>query len=113
MKTFVIDIDGVCAKKKEKITCSEDYIDCEAIEGASEASLKLYNAGWVILYSSRREEDREVTVDWLRKHNIFYNHLVLDKPLGDMYIDDNALRFIDWEHTLKAVEWRETREKQG
>jgi hypothetical protein len=106
MKTFVIDIDGVLAKIKHGITCSADYADCEVIEGASEATRKLYNSGWVILHSARREEDREVTVDWLRKNGIFYNHLVLDKPLGDVYIDDKALRFFDWIQSISEIERR-------
>jgi uncharacterized HAD superfamily protein len=46
----------------------------------------------VVLFSARHEEDREVTVEWLKKYNVPYRKLILGKPHFDLYIDDISKR---------------------
>ena len=46
----------------------------------------------VILFTARHEEDREVTVEWLKKYNVPYRTLILGKPHFDLYIDDISKR---------------------
>ena len=36
------------------------------------------------------------TLDWLKRHEIPYDEIFFGKPWADIYIDDNALRFEDW-----------------
>ena len=46
----------------------------------------------IVLYSARWESDREITIQWLKKYNVKYTFLLLDKPPFDLYIDDIAYR---------------------
>ena len=56
---------------------------------------KLYNKGhMIILWTSRFEEDRKVTEEWLKKHNIKYHKLVMDKMYYDYLIDDKAITLL-------------------
>ena len=38
----------------------------------------------------------QITLNWLKKHNIQYDEIYFGKPWADIYIDDNAHRFINW-----------------
>ena len=42
------------------------------------------------------------TLEWLRKYDIPYDEIHFGKPFADIYIDDNALRFENWDESLKA-----------
>ena len=86
---LVIDIDGVLCEE------TKPYARAKVIDGAADAL-----AFWetcmnytIILHTSRREQDRKLTVKWLKDNNIIYNKLVMGKPKGDVYIDDKALKF--------------------
>lgn len=49
----------------------------------------------ITIFTARYEEDREVTVRWLKKHGIQYHALVFNKPQYDLLIDDKALNPMD------------------
>lgn len=42
----------------------------------------------IVLHTARWERDRDKTVWWLEHHNIPYDQLLMDKPSGDLYVDD-------------------------
>lgn len=44
----------------------------------------------ILLFTARHEEDREVTIDWLTKHDITYDELIMGKPHYDVFVDDRA-----------------------
>ena len=46
----------------------------------------------IVLFSARWEADREITIKWLKKHNVKYSTLILDKPPFDLFIDDKSKR---------------------
>jgi len=74
---------------------------CPVNRDASSSLKKLKEKGYhIILFTSRISAEREVTVKWLKKHDIPYDELVMDKPIAFIYIDDNAYRFRDWNTTL-------------
>lgn len=50
----------------------------------------------VILWSSRFEVDRTVTIDWLKKHGVKYDKLILDKPQYDLLVDDKTKENFKW-----------------
>ena len=39
----------------------------------------------------------KTTLDWLAKYDIPYDEIMFGKPWADIYIDDNAFRFTDWD----------------
>jgi hypothetical protein len=94
--TFIvcIDIDGVIAKEGP----FDNYLKAEVIPGAKENITALSRKGYyIILYTSRWQEDEFVTKKWLEIHEIPYNKLILGKPLADIYIDDRAIKFEGWD----------------
>lgn len=53
---------------------------------------EMYLSGryFIVIYTSRIEEWRTVTVEWLARHKVLYHALVLGKMWADIYIDDKA-----------------------
>lgn len=73
-------------------------------DNAIESIAKLKAAGHtIILYSSRTWAEYEVTVDWLSRHGIEYDQLILGKPVGDHWIDDRAIEFTSWTDVLARL----------
>ncbi len=88
-KTFIFDIDGTITNEpnihfKKFNQATPNWKMIQKINELSEENE-------IIFFSSRYEEDREITLDWLKKYNIKYHKLILGKPLGDYYIDDKNI----------------------
>ena len=104
---IVIDLDGtICAIKKE----NESYDELLPIPGAAEKIRELRSAGhYVIILSSRNmatckgnigkvmRNVGKLTLGWLEKYDIEYDEIFFGKPNGEIYIDDRALRFSNWD----------------
>tara|TARA_S200000501_G_scaffold369066_1_gene407889 strand:+ start:878 stop:1180 length:303 start_codon:yes stop_codon:yes gene_type:complete len=91
---LIIDLDGtLCTEEK---TFSRSM--AKPIKGAKRVIDNLKENGHtVIIYSARTWNEYEMTVDWLNKHGIQYDQLILGKPVGDYWIDDRALNFSNWD----------------
>ena len=101
-----IDLDGVICQLREP---GQNYADLEPIPGAVEKLRQLKAAGhYLILCTARHMKTCEgnvgqvvarqgaVTLDWLKRHGIEYDEIHFGKPHAQIYIDDNALRFENW-----------------
>ncbi|MBY5958281.1 phosphoheptose isomerase [Membranicola marinus] len=94
IKNFLIDIDGtICDdipnEEPERMVTANIYPD------ALEIINKWFDEGHVItFFTSRTEEHRSVTEEWLRKHGFKYHGLLMDKPRGGNYhwIDNHIVR---------------------
>ncbi|MDL2304099.1 HAD family hydrolase [Bacteroides sp. OttesenSCG-928-D19] len=98
---IIIDMDGtICTEER---TYSRSL--AKPKEGAVDAVNALYKAGHtIIIYSARTWMEYEMTVAWLANHNISYHQLILGKPIGDVWIDDRALKFENnWNQLLKEL----------
>jgi len=110
-----VDIDGVLVDTRG---CREgcDYSGyperfsqlrrekCPLMKGAPEAIRSLRERGYrVFLHTSRTSRERKVTEKWLAEHDIVYDELHMDKPIGFIYIDDLGYRFGDWDTTLREI----------
>jgi len=105
-----IDLDGViCQLRKDR----EEYQDLLPVEGAIEKIQALKDSGhYIILYTARRMKTHnantakviadigKITLDWLTKYEIPFDEIMFGKPWADIYIDDNAFRFINWDEIL-------------
>lgn len=101
--TIAIDFDGVLHKYSRG--WQDGTIYDPPMEGAMEAVSKLVKKGHrVIVFTTRIALD-DVRV-WLIKHkfDIDINDVTNIKPIAHIYIDDRAVRFIDWERTLAFIE---------
>ncbi len=107
MSRICIDLDGVIAGFKKT---GETYADVAPVPGAIER-LQAWKAQghYIIIFTARHMKTcqgnlglvnarvAETALAWLRKHQIAYDEIYFGKPWADIYIDDNAFRFQDWE----------------
>lgn len=99
VKNFLIDIDGtICDdipnEEPERMTSVLPYPDALKIIN------KWYDEGHLItFFTSRTEEHRSLTEDWLRKHGFRYHALLTGKPRGGNY------HWID-NHIVKATRFK-------
>jgi capsule biosynthesis phosphatase len=102
-----VDLDGVICKLKLP---GQTYAELEPVEGAVEKMRALRAAGHsVIIFTARHMKtcggnaalalarQGSVTFEWLARHGVPYDEIFFGKPHADVYIDDNALRFVSWD----------------
>lgn len=104
-KVLVVDIDGtLCPEKSEE----QSYADLPAEPRITTRLRELHGQGWhIILHSSRGMRSNggnlgalnknvlPVMLDWLARHDVPFDELVLGKPWAGhdgFYIDDRAVR---------------------
>lgn len=93
-KNYLIDIDGtICDdipnEEPERMATAKLYPD------ALETTNKWYQEGHIITYfTSRTEEHRTVTEDWLSENGFNYHALLMGKPRGGNYhwIDNHLVK---------------------
>ena len=99
VKNYLIDIDGtICEdipnEEPERMLTAELYPD------ALITLNKWYDEGHMIcFFTSRTEDHREVTTNWLNKHGFKFHSLLMGKPRGGNY------HWID-NHLVKATRYR-------
>lgn len=99
VKNFLIDIDGtVCDdipnEEPERMATTLPYPDALRILN------KWYEEGHIItFFTSRTEEHREITEEWLKRHGFKYHALLMNKPRGGNY------HWID-NHIVKATRFK-------
>ena len=94
IKNYMIDIDGtICEdipnEEPERMVTAELYPDALATIN------NWYEEGHIItFFTSRVEEHREVTEDWLTRNGFRYHGMVMGKPRGGNYhwIDNHIVR---------------------
>lgn len=109
-KTLAIDLDWVIHNDTKWF---HDWtIYWQPIDWAKEALYKLTNRWFkIVIFSARtnpRFEDKDLQhwriIDWLSKHWFkqwfHYSEVSNNKPTAMAYIDDKAIRFINWHDTL-------------
>ncbi len=99
VKNYLIDIDGtICDdipnEEPERMATAKLYPD------ALEILNKWYDQGHIItFFTSRLEEHRTVTEQWLNKHGFKYHGMVMGKPRGGNYhwVDNHIVRATRYE----------------
>ena len=94
IKNYLIDIDGtICDDIPNEEP--ERMKDANVYPQALETLNKWFNEGHIItFFTSRVEEHRNVTLQWLNKHGFKYHALLMNKPRGGNYhwIDNHIVR---------------------
>jgi uncharacterized HAD superfamily protein len=99
IKNYLIDIDGTVTEDVPNEE-PERMLTCEPFPDALEILNRWYEEGHIItFFTSRTEEHRDYTEQWLKKHNFKYHGLLMDKPRGGNY------HWID-NHLVKATRFR-------
>jgi len=110
---IAIDLDGtICEIKKPE----QSYTDLKPLPGAVERIRELRKAGhYVIILTSRHMATCEgnvakvmkkigkLTLDWLEQNGIEYDEIFFGRPNAEIYVDDRAIRFSNWEETTENL----------
>lgn len=94
IKNFLIDIDGTVSEDIPNEE-PERMLTCDEIPGAKEYVNKWYDEGHIItFFTSRVEEHRANTEQWLKEHGFKYHGIIFGKPRGGNYhwIDDRSVQ---------------------
>ena len=84
--TWILDLDGTIVKHNGYLIDGEDTF----LPGA-EAFLKgIPSQDMVIFVTSRKEEYRGLTEDFLIRHGIRYNHIIFETPYGERILVNDA-----------------------
>lgn len=110
---IVIDLDGTICQLKG---AGDTYETLAPVPGAVEALKQLKQEGHqIVIYTARNMRTQQgnvddviaqvgqITLDWLKRHDVPYDEVVFGKPYGDVYIDDLAIRFHDWQEVMTQL----------
>ena len=94
IKNYLIDIDGtICDdipnEEPNRMSTAKVYPD------ALKTLNKWYDQGHIIcFFTSRTEDHRNVTEDWLQRHGFKYHSMVMGKPRGGNYhwVDNHLVK---------------------
>lgn len=108
------DLDGtICETKKP----GQDYANVSPLPGAVEAlqdwkfrghTIIIYTARNMVTYQDNLGQiiakQVPIIVEWLNKHGIPFDEIIVGKPHADIFVDDAAYKHIDWSDTAQAIE---------
>lgn len=109
---IAIDFDGVVHGNSKGFHDGTVYDS--PIQGSIEAIKELSKKYTIILFTAKVKPDRplvngktgeELIWEWLKQYNIsqYIKEITCEKPRAVVYIDDRAIRFKDWDSTLKML----------
>lgn len=84
------------------------------IVGSLESIIKLSEKYKIIVFTAKVRPDRplvsgmtgtELVEDWLDKHGFskYISSVTHEKPRAKYYIDDRAIRFVNWKQTMRLI----------
>ncbi len=96
---IILDLDGtICSEEKY-----ENRKKAKLLEGAKKSIDKLKKGNKIIIYSARGWHEYNSTLKWLNKNKIYFDQLILGKPIGDVWIDDRAIKFESWKKIINKI----------
>ena len=109
---IAIDFDGVIHKNSMGFYDGTVYDD--PIPGSINAIKKLSKKYTIVIFTAKVKPDRplvngktgkELVWEWLKKHKLssYIKEVTCEKPRALYYIDDKAIRFVDWQNALKQI----------
>jgi hypothetical protein len=97
LKNYIVDIDGtICEDIPNEEP--ERMPTAKVIPNAADTINKWYEEGHIItFFTSRTEEHRAVTENWLEKNGFKYHKLIVGKPRGGNYqwIDNASINVLN------------------
>ena len=91
-KTWIFDLDGTLLKHNGYKIDGVDTI----LEGALEYLATIPSEDKIVIFTSRTEEYREETLDFLNKHHIHYDEILFNMPMGErILVNDRKPSGID------------------
>lgn len=90
---YAVDIDGTLTEDDTNPENWFRYAEMKPIRETIAKINDLYMKGeTIILFTARFEEDRQVTVNWMKINGVKYHRLIMDKLRADVYVDSASMR---------------------
>ncbi len=84
-KTWIFDFDGTLVEHNGYKTGEDKFLP-----GAKEFLQSLPDEDFILIMTAREKQAREKTEAFLKKHNIRYNKLLFEMPMGErILLNDN------------------------
>ena len=84
--TWIFDLDGTIVKHNGYRIDGQDSF----LLGAREFLKRLPKKDMIVFITSRTDESREITEDFLQKNGIHYDHIIFNAPYGERILfNDN------------------------
>lgn len=111
-RILAIDFDGVI--HNNHLGFHDGTIYGDIIKGSIE-SIKLLSKKYdIVIYTAKAKNDRplingktgtQLVWEWLDKHGLkmFVKEVTAEKPRCLFYIDDKAIRFLNWNQTMNDI----------
>lgn len=101
-KIIAIDIDETLCTNKSKVKKISDYHKAKPLKDIITLINKLYKKNYIILYTARgklitknspllKKKLRRITINQLKKWNVNYHKLNMNKIFFDILIDDKSV----------------------
>lgn len=100
---LAIDFDGVLHEKDTPIPGRRMGAP---LLGAEAAVTALHKSGHTIIIHTvmaTTEGGRQAVIDWLRYYDVPFHDVTATKPNADVFLDDKAIRFTDWQQALIEI----------
>lgn len=81
-KTWIFDLDGTILKHNGYILDGQDTI----LDGAAEFLRRLPDEDRIVLFTSRTEAYRQMTLDFLAEQKIRYDEILFNMPMGERIV---------------------------
>lgn len=84
--TWIFDVDGTLVKHNGYKIDGYDTL----LDGVKELFANIPSQDMIILLTSRKSEEKENLENFMKAHNLRYNHIIFDAPMGErLLINDN------------------------
>lgn len=81
-KTWILDLDGTILKHNGYKLDGHDTI----LDGAAKFLRRLPNEDRIVLFTSRTEDYRQMTLDFLAEKKIRYDEILFNMPMGERIV---------------------------
>uniref|UniRef100_A0A6H1ZSF1 Uncharacterized protein n=1 Tax=viral metagenome TaxID=1070528 RepID=A0A6H1ZSF1_9ZZZZ len=107
-KTVCIDLDGTLCKQQP---FGDGFIEGEPKQAVKEALDGFKKTGYKIIILTTRlnpsfggdiEWKKDRIIAWMNKYELPFDEITNNKPSATLYIDNKAVRFMDWEEVIRT-----------
>ena len=80
-KIYLIDMDGTLCEDIRNEEGAQRMLEAKPFDDSIEGVNKLYGEGnYICIFTARTDEHLAATREWLKKHNVKYHQILINKP---------------------------------